>query len=237
MNYHQQIPGRFDSPSIYDDIIARANDGAVFVEVGATLAAPPSTWRRASSSPARKFDSTSSICGTAGSTTIITSSRRCPSRRTVFWHFIRNIRAAGVVDVLCPLKMPSERAATLFEDGTLDFVFLDADHGYEAVRRDLQCWFPKVKRRGVLGGHDYSNTDFPGVRRAVDEFFTEQRLPLQLNGTSFVATKPSPRWLNAAAQPIAASSRPETDKETRRHGDKERRLAALPVSLSLLVCG
>jgi hypothetical protein len=116
----------------------------------------------------------------------------------VFRHFIHNVRRAGVEDVICPLKMPSVQAADLFEDGTLDFVFLDADHEYEAVRRDLEAWFPKVKRRGVLGGHDYLHANFPGVRRAADEFFGEQELPLQIHGTSFLVIKPSPRWLSAA---------------------------------------
>ncbi len=200
MNYHQQIPGRFDSPSIYDDIIARANDGAVFVEVGAHLGRSTVYLASRIKQSGKKIRLYVVDLWDGRFYDDYNQQSPMPESADVFWHFIRNIRAAGVVDVLCPLKMPSERAATLFEDGTLDFVFLDADHGYEAVRRDLQCWFPKVKRRGVLGGHDYSNTDFPGVRRAVDEFFTEQRLPLQLNGTSFVATKPSPRWLNAAAR-------------------------------------
>ena len=116
----------------------------------------------------------------------------------VFRYFLRNVLRAGAEDVIFPLRMASDQAASLFEDGTLDFVFLDADHDYRAVRRDLEAWFPKVKRRGVLGGHDYLHPHFPGVRRAADEFFMEQELPLQIHGTSFVAIKPSPRWLNAA---------------------------------------
>jgi hypothetical protein len=79
-------------------------------------------------------------------------------------------------------------------------VFLDADHAYEGVRRDLENWFPRVKRRGVLGGHDYLHAAFPDVRRAAEDFFREQELPLQVLGTSFFVTKPSPRWLHAATR-------------------------------------
>lgn len=198
MNYHEQIPGWFDFASIYDDMIARARDGAVFVEVGAYLGRSTiylasriqQSGKRIRVYVVDRWDGW------------LYNEEDQPSATNepvdVFWHFVRHVRRAGVEDVLFPVRMSSEMAAGLFEDGTLDFVYLDADHGYEGVRRDLQCWFPKVKRRGVLGGHDYLNDDFPGVRRAVEEFFREQELPLQINGTSFLVTKPSPRWLNAA---------------------------------------
>ncbi len=53
------------------------------------------------------------------------------------------------------LRGTSLEAATEFADLSLDFVYLDAQHHYEAVRDDLELWHPKVKRGGVPGGHDY----------------------------------------------------------------------------------
>jgi beta-1,4-mannosyl-glycoprotein beta-1,4-N-acetylglucosaminyltransferase len=41
-----------------------------------------------------------------------------------------------------------------FSDGYFDFVFIDADHAYESVLQDIQDWWPKVKRGGLLAGHD-----------------------------------------------------------------------------------
>ena len=61
-------------------------------------------------------------------------------------------------------------SAAQVEDGSLDFVFIDADHSYEAVRRDIDAWRSKVRAGGWLGGHDY-NRKFPGVVRAVDFVF------------------------------------------------------------------
>jgi len=207
MDYYKQVPGWFDFADIYDHTIARARDGAVFVEVGAYLGRSSlylASRIQASGKRIRVYvvdlwdgwlydDYREDSQEEQGDV-------RGPEWEDVFWRFIRNVRRAGVEDVIYPLKMPSEQAANLFEDGTLDFVFLDADHSYEAVRRDLEAWFPKVKRRGVLGGHDYLHPDFPGVRRAADEFFMEQELPLQVLGSSFLVTKPSPRWLNAATR-------------------------------------
>jgi hypothetical protein len=37
MDYYEQIPGWFDYQNIYDEQVARARSGAVFVEIGAYL--------------------------------------------------------------------------------------------------------------------------------------------------------------------------------------------------------
>jgi len=39
-------------------------------------------------------------------------------------------------------------------DNSLDFVFIDADHTYESVRKDIKAWTPKLKDGGMLSGHD-----------------------------------------------------------------------------------
>ena len=68
------------------------------------------------------------------------------------------------------LIMRTEDAAGMVVDGSLDFVFIDADHSYASVVTDIALWLPKVKVGGWIGGHDY-NPKWPGVVRAVDELF------------------------------------------------------------------
>lgn len=63
------------------------------------------------------------------------------------------------------LKMGTVEAARHVGNASLDFVFIDADHGREAVEADIRAWLPKVKLTGWLTGHDYN---WPGVRAAVD---------------------------------------------------------------------
>jgi predicted O-methyltransferase YrrM len=58
-----------------------------------------------------------------------------------------------------------------FSDGFFDFVYIDADHSYEAVKMNIKEWGPKIKDGGLIGGHDYSHKFWPGVVRAVDEMF------------------------------------------------------------------
>lgn len=55
--------------------------------------------------------------------------------------------------------------------GQLDFIYIDADHSYEGVLKDLYFWFSKIKYDGIIGGHDYMHPNFPGVQKAIDEFF------------------------------------------------------------------
>jgi len=58
-------------------------------------------------------------------------------------------------------------AANLFKDNSIDFVFIDADHSYESVTKDINSWLPKIKKGGIISGHDYFTS--PGVKSAVDE--------------------------------------------------------------------
>lgn len=67
--------------------------------------------------------------------------------------------------------MSTRDAASVVPDGSFDFVFIDADHGYEGVKADINLWAPKVRERGWLGGHDYHAKRWPGVVKAVDEQF------------------------------------------------------------------
>ena len=69
-------------------------------------------------------------------------------------------------------RMTTNEAAGLFKDESLDAVFIDADHSYEAVKLDIQNWLPKVRKGGILAGHDY-NSAWPGVIRAVNEILPE----------------------------------------------------------------
>jgi Methyltransferase domain len=95
-------------------------------------------------------------------------------------------------------RQTSLQAADQIEDGTLDFVYLDARHDYESVKEDLEAWFPKVRAGGIVAGHDYADGSFPsgdfGVKRAVDEFFARLHLPVfQTRGSTPVEMFPT--WL------------------------------------------
>lgn len=67
------------------------------------------------------------------------------------------------------LRTTSLKAAQKFEDGSLDFVFIDAIHDYDHVKEDIQAWLPKVKKGGMLCGDDYKPKRFNGLCKGVQE--------------------------------------------------------------------
>ena len=69
----------------------------------------------------------------------------------------------------------SQTAVFMIDDGTLDWVYLDGRHDYDGVREDIEIWLPKIKKGGIIAGHDYAHhpdiKQWPGVKKAVNEFF------------------------------------------------------------------
>jgi Methyltransferase domain len=47
-----------------------------------------------------------------------------------------------------------DRVVTRFEDNTIDYIFIDGDHNYNAVKTDLEKYFPKIKVGGIITIHD-----------------------------------------------------------------------------------
>jgi hypothetical protein len=68
----------------------------------------------------------------------------------------------------------STDASLQFEPNSIDFIFIDGDHSYEAVKADLHCWYDKVRPGGIIAGDDYNT--WPGVPQAVNEFFRGLKL-------------------------------------------------------------
>jgi len=110
-----------------------------------------------------------------------------PKQTTEKWHemYKRACRYTPFFPQFRILKMDSAEAVALFPkasfpDGYFDFVFIDADHTYEMVKRDIQLWLPLVKKDGIIGGHDYGFPDeavrWGGVQKAVDEMFKPEQI-------------------------------------------------------------
>jgi hypothetical protein len=70
-------------------------------------------------------------------------------------------------DKVCFLNLTSDESFNLIPDKSLDYIFIDGDHSYDSVKKDLAHYYSKVKPGGIFSGHDFS---LPGVSRAVKEF-------------------------------------------------------------------
>lgn len=87
------------------------------------------------------------------------------------------------------MRMTSELAAPQIKNGSLDFVFLDGDHSYPGMKKDIELWTKKVKPGGWIGGHDYKHEtrpDLHGIDKAVEEAFPVNKIEIDANHTWFV---------------------------------------------------
>jgi len=79
-------------------------------------------------------------------------------------------------------RMDSVEATNHFPDEYFDWIYIDADHSYEGCKRDLNAWYPKLKKGGMLCGHDFLDGEIPagvfGVKSAVEEFLKEKNAEL-----------------------------------------------------------
>ena len=55
-------------------------------------------------------------------------------------------------------------------DDVLDFVYIDANHDFDYVMEDIVGWGRKVKKGGIISGHDYYAFNHSGVKEAVDAY-------------------------------------------------------------------
>lgn len=94
------------------------------------------------------------------------------------------VRFAGKRAII--MRMFSHQAVKKIKDKSLDFVFIDGDHSYDGVSKDIKMWLPKVKKDGWIGGHDLNHPRLPGVSKAVYEAFDENIVEKDDNRTWFV---------------------------------------------------
>jgi hypothetical protein len=171
-HFYQTIDGFFHFEPLYRRVVAEAQDGAIFVEVGVWKGRSAAfmgteivnSGKRITLYAVDAFTTTHDGAGSRDET------RLAEVRRT-----LNPLTCVTVVPSL------SVDAAANFPNGSLDFVFIDADHSYEGVRRDIEAWLPKVKPGGLLAGDDYCYPGCEGVKRAVDSL-----LPGAITPTEFV---------------------------------------------------
>jgi Methyltransferase domain len=88
------------------------------------------------------------------------------------------------------LNMMSWNAAKKFADHSVDFCYVDAGHSYEAVTKDLEAWWSKMRPGAMFGGDDYTK-GYPGVQQAVWDFFGTRNIKVRRAGRCWLVTKPT----------------------------------------------
>ena len=161
----------FTYPNLYSDIVKKFPSGSKFVEVGCWKGKSSSYMavEIANSQKNIEFTCVDTWLGDIHTIDLITNS--------IYKIFIENMKP--VENFYKHLRTTSIEASTLFEDKSLDFVFIDASHTYIDVKNDILAWKPKIKKGGILAGHDYSS-GWPEVVKAVDELIKNDMYSTEL---------------------------------------------------------
>lgn len=162
-HYYQNIQNWFDYEKIFNIAIQKAQDGAKFVEIG--------VWKGGSTAymGVEIFNSEKNIDYDAIDT-FEGSLEHGDVSEWLFKEATQNLKPLIDLGIVNLIKDTSLNAVNKYENESIDFCFIDGSHEYEDVKADIIAYLPKIKKGGIIAGHDYS-PDWPGVVKAVDEIF------------------------------------------------------------------
>jgi len=202
--YWRQVPGWTDWGELYNEVAMTTPPGSVIVEVGVAFG-------RSLLYLAQKIKETGKdiqVCAVDrwtpypehhfiyDETAPVVESERvayeCAKKHGgVFPAFIHHLNESGLADYVNVMRMDSIAAAQSFIASGIKphFVFIDAEHEYEAVKKDLDAWWATGPE--WIGGHDFSpksEINFPGVWKSVFEKWPETKVKWQ-GSTCFVVRR------------------------------------------------
>jgi len=178
-HFYQYVDGWFNYEELYSDMVNRFGNDSKFVEVGVWKGKSAAYMAVEIINSGKKihFDCVDNWEYVDGLQYDIDKSLFGDN---LYQEFLSNINP--VIHVINPIKSISWEAAKLYDDESIDFVFIDAAHDYESVKKDVTSWLPKVKKQGIIAGHDYIT--HIGVKNAVDEI-----IPAKARGWCWVYEK------------------------------------------------
>ena len=78
--------------------------------------------------------------------------------------YLNNIR---MFDNIIHYEDYSYNVINKFDDNSIDFIYIDGNHSYDSVTKDLQLYLPKIKKGGFISGHDYCDF-WASTKKAID---------------------------------------------------------------------
>lgn len=182
-HFYKEIPGWFNYADLYSEMVNRFPSGR-FVEVGAWMGKSAAylgveivnSGKDIKLDVVDHFKGSKDELGTNHKAAKVNNVKGlCTNNLRPFWSSEKNSDPYSRIDNMLKLVVSdSVGASHQYKDGSLEFVFIDAGHSYEEVKADIQAWLPKVRKGGVLAGHDYSKS-FPGVIKAVKELLPNHK--------------------------------------------------------------
>lgn len=130
-----------------------------------------------------QYHAIDNFCGGGDPPDKATQHQRNRNIRILFDDNMKKMRLLSSVNVH---QMDSSASAAIFQNNTVDFCFIDADHTAIAVQKDIDAWWPKIKVNGFLGGHDYPS---PPLQAVVRRFAQINKVNIVVGGRCWAVTK------------------------------------------------
>ena len=96
-----------------------------------------------------------------------------PEVKNYFYKFYENIRNNNLEGIVIPIRGDSSYTLNIHDNESIDIAFIDGDHSYEGVKKDLNIIKNKMKKDGIILCHDYQELS---VKKAINEFVEEHKL-------------------------------------------------------------
>lgn len=163
---YKKIQGWFNMENQYLELLDLVPEGGLFVELGSWKGKSTSFMATEIANKGKKinFFTVDAFKGATNNPEPYEISSYKTDNEIVFNEFVSN--TAHLTDYFSVIVEESDRASRHFVDGSVDAIFIDAGHSYEAVRDDIKSWLPKMKIGSTMSGHDFNWT---GVKKAVLE--------------------------------------------------------------------
>jgi predicted O-methyltransferase YrrM len=97
-----------------------------------------------------------------------------PTEDNYLYQFYENIRNNNLEGIVIPMRGDSSYTVGIHEDNSIDLAFVDGDHSYEGVLRDLTSIYPKMKSDSIILCHDA--TQDSKVLKSITEFCNRKKL-------------------------------------------------------------
>lgn len=194
LSLQKEIPGWFSYSELYNQFITEAKDGSTIVEIGSWFGKSTKylldrIFQSGKSIKVEVIDTFKGSLNESIHQNIVQS-----YDGDIYQTFYENIDFNNDVIVH---KNYSNDSAELFENSSIDFLMIDADHSYEAVTSDIKNYFNKVKPGGIISGDDYNV--FEGVTKAVNEYFLNAH---SITGINWFYRKPKIQIIHVSTIPL-----------------------------------
>lgn len=183
-HFYENIYGWFSYDFIYKSIVEQASDDSLFVEIGSFQGRSTAFMcvEIANSGKKIRFECIDPMCSTPNYELSI---KQHPKEWEGYEVTKFHERLQSVKDYYKLHQISSTEAASLYQDGSIDFIMIDGDHSYEGVYNDVKNFLPKMRSGGLMAGDD---AFVPEILKAAKD--AAVNLSVETNGIHFFISIP-----------------------------------------------